>query len=110
MLFCVFSLGEDHGKINRFLEETVDTYVEGTFTRTFRMSRDTFWILFRELCKTPELAGKPRKGGRPSVSPIKKVAIFLCYMSSQQTTLELSQLFDVTEYSVLKSRRQVSRA
>lgn len=49
-------------------------------------------------------------GGREQIPPEKKVALFLKYIGSHQTELEISQLFNIQESTLVKCRRQVSDA
>lgn len=50
------------------------------------------------------------RGGREELPLHKRVLLVLRYLASQETILEISDKFNVTEYTLLKYRRQVLEA
>ena len=47
-------------------------------------------------------------GGRDTILAAERVAVFLKNVGSHDTILDIAQTFNMTEYSVIKARRQVS--
>ncbi|XP_033753083.1 putative nuclease HARBI1 [Pecten maximus] len=101
--FC--RLREKRYKIEGFYEETINMYLPDTFKRFFRISRETFEILLQHLI--PLMGTRTHPGGRPEVPTEKKILMTLRYMASQETTLELSHRFDVSESTFLRARSEV---
>ncbi|CAG2223980.1 unnamed protein product [Mytilus edulis] len=104
------SARKERVKTQGYFEVTIPRYLPDTFQRFFRVSRNTFEILCQQLGACPEMRTRLYRGGREELHSIKKVLLVLRYLASQETILEISDKFNVTEYTLLKYRRQVLEA
>jgi hypothetical protein len=107
LFFVCFSTRDDHEKVEGFWEYTVQEYTDARYRRAIRVSRSVFAYLDSKLADTLQ---DQHFGGRPSISSSKKLAMFLKYIGSKETILDLSQLFGVTESCFIKTRGQVTDA
>lgn len=99
---------DEHTKVDDFWEQTVPLFTDLRYRRAFRVSRSIFSYLVDNL--SPSLMDPLHFGGRQSIRPDKKIAMFLKYLGSKETVLDISQLFGVAESSFIKARRQVTDA
>nr|XP_002736880.1 PREDICTED: putative nuclease HARBI1-like [Saccoglossus kowalevskii] len=108
LLLVTLLLRDDHVKINNFWEYTVPQYQDRRFRRAFRVPHSVFEYL-ADILTGPLIENEPiHCGGRPAILPDKKIAIFLKCVGSMETILDIAQLFNITESSVIKVRRQVT--
>ncbi|MEX1351296.1 MAG: transposase family protein [Desulfobacterales bacterium] len=102
-----FRLRDDQPKVRAFWEDVAPTYYDKQFRRIFRVPRNVFGYIFDNI--EHDLTAK-YVAGRSAVEPDKKLAIFLKYVGGRQTIYDIGQTFGVTDFSVIKSRREVSQA
>ncbi|KAK7090305.1 uncharacterized protein [Littorina saxatilis] len=100
-------LREEHTKVENYLEEVVPRFSHAQFRRTLRVSRRVFDYLLDTL---QLYTADGHHGGREPVSDRKKLAVFLRYVGSKSTLFELAQQFNITEYSVIRARQEVTEA
>ncbi len=105
--FVIYRCREDVPKITNYWETTVPMYDYRLFRRTFRVTPAVFEHIADRI--ENELSAD-NIGGRPAIPPYKQVAIFLKYVGSTDTVFQLGQTFNVSESSVIKSRRSVMEA
>ena len=104
----IFS-GRDHQpKIENFYEDILPAYSDFNFRRCVRVPRSVFAYLLDTL--SVHVSDPPHFGGRTAVSAGKKIAMFLKFLGSKATNLDIAQTFDVTESTFIKGRRQVCSA
>lgn len=93
-----------------YYENTIPKYLPDSFKRFFKVSRETIDILCGHLSHCDELLERVAPGGREPIPLEKKLLMTIRYLASQETVLELSDRFGVTEYSLLKCKRDVIAA
>jgi len=67
-------------------------------------------LLCQSLAGSPELSARIDPGDREPIPLQKKLLMTLRYLAPQETLLELSDRFGVTEYTLLRSKRHVTQA
>lgn len=82
-------------------------YTLRLFRRCVRVSHELFDWLLRELFPESE-PGKSQHGGRKQKSNGEKLAVFLKYVGSHDTILDIAKLFKIAEFSVIKARQEVT--
>lgn len=109
MGFLFFNrLRHDRFKVLDFYEETIPEYLPDTFKRFFRVSRETCEFLCQTLGQFNRMhLRNPSTGGKLEMPIEKQVLMTLKYLASQETTLQISHLFGVTEYAFLKHKNNV---
>ena len=71
-------------RISGYVEDTVRNYLDATFKRNFRMSRDTFQWLVESLQNSPEILPKnDGKGGRAAVPLENQLLLILELLGNQ---------------------------
>ena len=95
-------------KISRYVEDVVPLYQPDDFKRFFRMGRGTVEQLCGQLHNTGNF--DVQVGGRPAIPVMKQTLVFLWYMGSQDTLIQIADRFGITEFSVLEIRKRVSRS
>ncbi|KAL3854249.1 hypothetical protein ACJMK2_013523 [Sinanodonta woodiana] len=106
---CLYTLlREERIKVENFCSQTLPLYSDHQFRRTLRVPRNIFSVLLDVMKE--DLKHTPHFGGRHPVQPEDKLAVFLKYIGSTDTLLIIGQLFNLTEYSVIKARREVTEA
>lgn len=81
------------------------------FRRVFRVSRECFDHLCQLLSTCPEMFVRgPQYGGRKRITLEKTVLIALRYFGHQENTRLISNIFDVSDFSVVESRNKVTSA
>ena len=96
-------------KIDDYVERTVPMYLPQQFQRMFRLRLGTM-ERFYEIIKDDEHFRHNGYGGRPTVPTKKKILITLWYLSSQESLVRIADRFGVTEFIVIKARRQVMKS
>lgn len=86
----------------------VPRYVIDDFKRFFRMGQDTFEHFCIVLHGTDEF--QTQAGGRPAISLQKQTLVFLWYLGSLDTLIQIADRFGITEFSVIEIRRRMVRA
>ena len=94
-------------KTQDYYEDTVPNYLPDTFKKFFKMSSETVQVICLALSTCDELLEREPRGGREEIPLHKKVLMTLRYMASQETILEISDRFNVTEFSLLRCKEQV---
>lgn len=109
MGFLFFNrLRHDRFKVLDFYEETIPEYLPDTFKRFVRVSRETCEFLCQTLGQFNRMhLRNPSTGGKLEMPIEKQVLMTLKYLASQETTLQISHLFGVTEYAFLKHKNNV---
>ena len=99
-------------KTQDYYEDTVPNYLPDTFKKFFKMSSETVQVICLALSTCDELLEREPRGGREEIPLHKKVLMTLRYMASQETIciLEISDRFNVTEFSLLRCKEQVINA
>jgi len=110
MLFLFFSERNDVERTRNFYEITVPGYRPDTFKRFFRMSRHSFEVLYQHLASCRELHPRNYPGGRQELPLEKALLMILRYLASQETIFEISDRFDITEFTFLKYRSLIVNA
>lgn len=105
MLF--FRIRENQAKVIGYWEEMVPLYSDYVYRRTFRVQRSIFDYLLETI---KENIIDEQHGGRMAIMPDKKIAMFLKFLGSKDTTLNIAQQFNVTESTFIKTRKQVCEA
>ena len=101
--------GRDHQPImEKFYEDVLPAYSDFNFRRRVRVPRSVFSYLLDTL--SVNVSDPPHIGGRTAVSGGKKIAMFLKFLGSKATKLDIAQTFDVTDSTFIKGRRQVFSA
>ncbi|KAL3866655.1 hypothetical protein ACJMK2_043938 [Sinanodonta woodiana] len=101
-------LREERIKVENFCSQTLPLYSDHQFRRTLCVPRNIFSVLLDVM--KDDIKYTPHFGGRHPVQPEDKLAVFLKYIGSTDTLLDIGQLFNLTEYSVIKARRKVTEA
>ncbi|KAK3107882.1 hypothetical protein FSP39_024372, partial [Pinctada imbricata] len=101
---------EEKKKTEEYYECTVPLYLPEQFQKFFRMSSDTVDIICSYLASCPGLTSRSYPGGREEIPLHKRVLMLLRYMASQETLLEISDRFNVTESSLILIRREINNA
>jgi len=81
---------------------------EERFRRTFRVPTPVFSLLLSK-CKDI-LTDQLHFGGRPAMSPDKKLAVLLYYLGGKETIMQLSHIFGLSVSSIVKARREAAKA
>ena len=92
-----------------YFEHTVPRYLPHDFKRHFRMTKETFEILSREILRTGHIPlGNP--SGRPVIQPQKQILTFLWGMANQEPARAIADRFDITRSSYSRVFRRVVMA
>lgn len=98
---------DDLTKVDDYFERTLPQLSERLYRRALRVPRSIFQYLCDHMS---DGLVQFHEGGRQQVEPDKKIALFLKYIGSHDTELEISQLFRVQESTFVKCRRQVCKS
>ena len=96
-------------RIAGYFEQTVPRYLPDEFKRHFRITKETFEILSREILRTGHIPlGSP--SGRPVIQPQKQILTFLWGMANQEPARAIADRFDITRSSYNRVFRRVVMA
>lgn len=87
----------------------VPEYSAVEFRRIFRMSYNTFQIIYEYMKDCEELVNTGT-GGREPVSVEKQLLVTLFYLGNQDTILKIADRFNISESTVISSRNRVINA
>lgn len=96
-------------KTQDYCEFTIPHYLPRQFKRFFRLEPDTFENLL-QIISGDAIFRKIGSGGRKALSIEKMLLIALTYFSSQRTVNDIGDQFNVTDFTVLKSRQLITKA
>lgn len=92
-----------------FFENTIPPYLSWEFSSHFRMTRQTFELLAREIMATGRIPqGNPF--GRPPVPPEKQILLVLWAIGNQETHRSVADQFDLTKSSAHRAMHRVTQA
>ena len=90
------------------MDTVVNNYIATDFRRMFRLTRPCFEVLLEVLSTRPEMEVRPEIfGGRARVGLEKTVLIALRYFAHQGNLRLISEIFDVSDSTVVTCRNRV---
>ena len=96
-------------RITGYFEQTIPRYLGDEFKQHFRMTKETFEILSREIIARGRIPlGNP--SGRPVIPPEKQVLTFLWGMANQEPARAIADRFNITRSSYNRVFRRVGMA
>ena len=96
-------------RIAGYFEQTVQRYLPDEFKHHFRVTKETFETLSREILRTGHIPlGNP--SGRPVIQPQKQILTFLWGMANQEPARAIADRFDITRSSYNRVFRRVVMA
>ena len=96
-------------RIAGYFEQTVPRYLPDEFKHHFRMTKETFEILSREILQMGHIPlGNPSE--RPVIQPQKQILTFLWGMANQEPARAIADRFDITRSSYNRVFRRVVMA
>lgn len=99
----------DAVRIPGYFETVIPLYTDDTFKSHFRLRKTSVESLCLKIGNFDQFL-KSNSGGRPMVKLHKQVCIFLWYCASKEPLRSIADRFDVTESTVLRIIRRVSKA
>ena len=96
-------------RMTGYFEQTIPRYLVDEFKQHFRMTKETFEILSREIIGRGRIPlGNP--SGRPVILPQKQILTFLWGMANQEPARAIADRFDITRSSYNRVFRRVVMA
>ena len=93
-------------RITGYFEQTIPRYLADEFKQHFRMTKETFDILSREIIRRGRIPlGNP--SGRPVIPPQKQILTLLWDMANQEPARAIADRLDITSSSCNRVFRRV---
>ena len=96
-------------RITGYFEQTVPRYLVDEFKQHFRMTKETFESLSREIIGRGRIP-LGNRSGRPVILPQKQILTFLWGMANQEPARAIADRFDITRSSYNRVFRRVMAA